>query len=332
MTTQPPTPETIERLGAAVFRSFAMRAGMELDLFTPLTEGPMNVVELAQALNVGSTKLEPLLYSLVDAGLLTVEGERFSNTPESDHFLVRGKPTYMGERHHQFSHQWNATIKTSESIRAGAAQSKVDYHDSTPEQEESIYRGLHPGTIAAGRMLTTMYDFSAYRTLLDLGGGSGGLAIGVAEECPHLHATVGELPEVLAVTQRFISEAETKDRISIMAADALSGSINGSFDAVVMCNFIQVLSQDQARISLKNVIKAVEPGGDLYIVGRVLDDSHLSPTNALNANLFFLNVFDGGQAFTEHQHRDWLAEAGFGTIKRDILPDGRSVIAARKPS
>lgn len=102
MTTQPPTPETIERLGAAVFRSFAMRAGMELDLFTPLTEGPMNVVELAQALNVGSTKLEPLLYSLVDAGLLTVEGERFSNTPESDHFLVRGKPTYMGERHHQF--------------------------------------------------------------------------------------------------------------------------------------------------------------------------------------------------------------------------------------
>ena len=102
MTTQPPTPETIERLRAAVFRSFAMRAGMELDLFTPLTEGPMNVVELAQALNVGSTKLEPLLYSLVDAGLLTVEGERFSNTPESDHFLVRGKPTYMGERHHQF--------------------------------------------------------------------------------------------------------------------------------------------------------------------------------------------------------------------------------------
>ena len=180
MTTQPPTPETIERLGAAVFRSFAMRAGMELDLFTPLTEGPMNVVELAQALNVGSTKLEPLLYSLVDAGLLTVEGERFSNTPESDHFLVCGKPTYMGKRHHQFSHQWNATLKTSESIRAGAAQSKVDYHDSTPDQEGSIYRGLHPGTIAAGRMLTTMYDFSAYRTLLDLGGGSGGLAIGVA--------------------------------------------------------------------------------------------------------------------------------------------------------
>ena len=54
-----------------------------------------------------------------------------------------------------------------------------------------------------------------------------------------------------------------------MAADVLSGSINGSFDAVVMCNFSQVFSQDEARRAMKNVIKAVEPGGKLYIVGGV---------------------------------------------------------------
>ena len=332
MATQPPKPEIIEKLGAAAFPSFAMLAGMQLDLFTPLTDGPMKVVEIAQALGVGSTKLEPLLYSLVDAGLLTVAGGRFSNTTESEHFLVRGKPAYVGDRHEHFSYQWNSTLKTSESIRAGAAQAKLDFHDMTPEQEGALYRGLHPTTLAAGRMLPTMYDFSAYRNLLDLGGGSGGLAIGVTEECPHIRATVGELPEVLAITQSFIAEAGAKDRISVMAADALSGSIKGSFDAVVMCNFIQVLSQDQARSALKNVIKAVEPGGDLYILGRVLDDSHLSPANALNGNLFFLNIYDGGQAYTERQHRDWLAEAGFGSIKRDVLPDGRSVVVARKPS
>lgn len=315
-----------------MFPSFAMRAGMQLDLFTPLTDGPMKVVELAQALDVGSTKLENLLYSLVDAGLLTVEGEYFSNTPESNHFLVRGKPTYMGERHQSFSLQWNSTLKTAESIRTGAAQAKVDFQDMTSEQEELVYRGLHPTTLAAGRILPTMYDFSAYRTLLDLGGGSGGLAIGVTEECPDIHATVGDLPGVLAITQRFIAEAGTKDRISVMAADVLSGSINGLFDAVVMCNLIQVFSQDQARTAIKNVIKAVEPGGDLYIVGRVLDDGRLSPASALNGNLFFLNIYDGGQAYTERQHRDWLAEAGFESIKRDIIPDGRSVIVACRPS
>ena len=61
MTTQPLRPETIEKLEAAVFPSFAMLAGMQLDLFTPLKDGPMTVVELAQALGVGPTKLEPLL-------------------------------------------------------------------------------------------------------------------------------------------------------------------------------------------------------------------------------------------------------------------------------
>lgn len=332
MTTQPLRPKTIEKLEAAVFPSFAMLAGMKLDLFTPLKDGPMNVGELAQALGVGPTKLEPLLYSLVDAELLTVEGKRFSNTPESDHFLVRGKPTYQGGRHEQFSFQWNSTLKTVESIRAGAAQAKLDFHELTPAQEESFYRGLHPASLAAGHMLPNRYDFSGYRNLLDLGGGSGGLAIGVTEECPHIHATVGELPEVVAITQRFIAEAGTKDRLSVMPADLLSGSMNGSFDAVVMCKFIQVLSQEEARSALKNVIKVVEPGGDLYILGRVLDDSRLSPPNALNGNIFFLNIYDGGQAYTEGQHRDWLTEAGFGSMERTLLSDGQSVIVARKPS
>ena len=122
MSTQPPRPETIEKLGAAMYPSFAMLAGMQLDLFTPLKDGPMNVGELAQALGVDSTKLEPLLYCLVAAELLTVEGERFSNTPEADHFLVRGKPAYQGGRHESFSEHWNTTLKTAESIRAGAAQ------------------------------------------------------------------------------------------------------------------------------------------------------------------------------------------------------------------
>ena len=118
----------------------------------------------------------------------------------------------------------------------------------------------------------------------------------------------------LAIAQRFIAETGANDRVFVMAADVLSGSINGPFDAVVICNFIQVFSQDEARRAIKNVIKAVEPGGKLYIVGRVLDDDHLSPASALNSNLFFLNIYDGGQAHTERQHLEWLTDAGFESI------------------
>jgi hypothetical protein len=98
-----------------------------------------------------------------------------------------------------------------------------------------------------------------------------------------------------------------------------------------MKNIIQVLSKDDARSALLNVIKVVKPGGDLYILGRMMDDSHLEPRNALNGNMFFLNIYDGGQGYTEHQHREWLAEAGFGTTERTVSPNGRSVMVARKP-
>jgi hypothetical protein len=59
----------------------------------------MRAEQLAAVLGVGAAKLSPLLYALVAADLLTVEGVRFANTLEADTFLVRGKPTYLGGRH-----------------------------------------------------------------------------------------------------------------------------------------------------------------------------------------------------------------------------------------
>ena len=61
------------------------------------------------------------------------------------------------------------------------------------------------------------------------------------------------------------------------------------------------------RPVLRYVGQIVEPGGVLYIVGQMLDNSRLSPPETVAGNLFFLNVFDEGQAYTEQEHRDWLA-------------------------
>ena len=61
MTSSAPRPETIEKLASAVYPSFAMLAGMQLDLFTPLKDGPMNAEQVAEALGVDPAKLAPLL-------------------------------------------------------------------------------------------------------------------------------------------------------------------------------------------------------------------------------------------------------------------------------
>ena len=64
MTTQPPRPEIIDRLGGGVYPSYAMLAGMNLDLFTPLGNGSKNTEQIASAIGVGADKLKPLLYAL----------------------------------------------------------------------------------------------------------------------------------------------------------------------------------------------------------------------------------------------------------------------------
>ena len=331
MTSTTPRPETIDKLASAVYPSFAMLAGMQLDLFTPLKDGPLTHEQLAKALSVRQDKLQPLLYALVVAGLLIVDGERFANTPEADHFLVQGRPTYRGSTHEGLLNEWNAILKTAETIRVGSPQARIDYSSASRERLETSACGRHAQTLAAARDLLARYDFSSYRSLLDVGGGSGGLAITVAEAFPHLRTTVVDLPTTIPITQRYITEAHAADRVQAMGADVVSGPLMGSFDVAVLRSFVQVLSPDQARRALRNVSQVIEPGGAIYIDGQIIDNSRISPLETVGFNLFFLNVFDQGQAYTEQEYREWLAEAGFVGFRRVILPNKRSIVTARKP-
>lgn len=326
----PPEPKTIEKLAVAVFPSLALLAGMQLEVFTPLRDGPMSAEQLAAGLGVRVDKLRPLLYALVAAELLTLEGERFGNTAEAQAFLVRGQPTYLGARADNFAMQWQATLQTAASIRTGRPQAKTDFARMSSEALTALYRGMAPATLAAGRELVRRYDFSAARTLLDVGGGAGGLARALTEAYPQLHATVVDLPNVTPITQRLLEEAGTSERVYVLTADVVQEPLTGSYEVAVMRAFLQVLSPAHARRALHHVSQVLVPGGALYIIGQVLDDSRLSPLDTVTRNLFFVNICEDGQAYTEGEHHAWLREAGFEGFARVPLPEGASIISARK--
>jgi hypothetical protein len=223
-------PTTIQHLASAVYPSFAMLAGMQLDVFTPLKDGPLTAAQLAAALRVNAEKLSRLLYALVTAHLLTVEGDRFANTPEATHFLVKGQPTYVGGRHENFSEVWENLLHTAETIRTGVPQCKKDFATTSPEDQLHFLRGLHPGTLANGRELAARYDFSPYIMLADVGGGSGGMALALTDAYPHLRATVIDLPTVTPITQQFLAAAGAADRVQVVAADVVNAPVPGTYD------------------------------------------------------------------------------------------------------
>jgi ubiquinone/menaquinone biosynthesis C-methylase UbiE len=321
----------IEKMATSVYLPFALLAGMQLDLFSSLKDEPMSAEQTAANLGVASAKLKPLLYALVVAGYLTVDSEVFSNTDAANRYLVKGSPSWVGDIHELLSTMWSAALKTAESIRTGSPQAKLDYSDMSQDNLRQFFQGEHPYAVEYGQDLVKRYDFSAYSSLLDVGGGSGGLAIAVTEACPHIQATVVDLPKITPVTHIYIDEAGAGNRVKVVSADVVRDPLPGSYDAAVMSAFIQVLSPDDARSAVQNVSKVMNPGGEIYIRGYgIIDDSRTSPQKLVGFNLVYINVYDEGQAYTEQEHRDWLEESGFGDFMRTILEDGSSIITARK--
>jgi len=133
----------------------------------------------------------------------------------------------------------------------------------------------------------------------------------ITRECPHITATVIEVPGVAPITQRIIDRAELNGRVEVAVGDVLQGLTAGPYDVVVLRALIQVLSPDNAVRGLTNIRPTVKPGDAMFVVGHVVENSRLSPALAVGFSRMTLNIYDEGQACTRQEHLDWPIEAGF---------------------
>ena len=329
-TSTPPSREPIDRISHAVPTPMALRAALQLDLFTALADGPMTVEELADALGVKPRRLKMLLYALVVAEFLELSDGRFTNSAISDYYLVKGRPQYTGGIHGLWTELWTGMLQTAESIRTDIPQAKIDFEEMSQAELTGFLKGLHGSASADGRYLAKNQIFSKARHIVDVGGGSGGVAISLCQEHSHLVATLIELPAVVPIAREMIAEAGLGDRITAETADILGKPLEGEFDIAIARNLFQVLSAKECQKTAVNIAAALPAGGTFFVIGRICDDTRLSPVNTVNLNLVFLNLFDNGEAYTESEYRCWLESANFVDITREQLRDGGSIMTARK--
>jgi len=323
-------PETIERLQSAVPSALAMLAGMQLDLFTLLGEGPRSAAQLAEALGAAEDRLARLLFALVATGLLERRDEGFANTAEADRFLVRGRPDFQGGGHELLAQIWSAVLRTAQSLRSGAPAALHDFVDASDEEMMAMLRGMHPYAAAGARDLAARFDLSGARSLIDIGGGSGGLVLTLCETYPDLRGTLLELPRNARLAKAFMS-GTAGARVTIEAGDITAAPPRGEYDIAVLRALVQVLGRAEAAKAITHAAAALRPGGALYILGSgILDDDRLGPSAAVFLNITLMNVYRSGMAYTEAEHRAWLEATGCGEIRRTVLPSGGSIIAAVK--
>ena len=250
-------PETINALADAVYPAMAMLAGMKLDLFTPLRNGLLTTEEIAGELGLPPRQLGQLLYALVDAGLMTVTDGRFSNCDEAARFLVKGAQDYYGSRHLNFSLKWSALLKTADSVISDGPQARLDFSAMSAGELEDFYSGSYVTALSAGKGLAARYDFSSCRNLVDVAGGSGGLSVGITESYPNIQATVVDFPSTVPITRQYVQAAGASHRVGAQAGNVVESTFLGSYDVAILSNFIQVLSEDQARDALRHVFVSV---------------------------------------------------------------------------
>jgi O-methyltransferase domain/Dimerisation domain len=324
-------PETIERLQAGASEAFALLAGMQLEVFTHLADGPREVGELAAALGVAEERLTRLLYALAVCGLLERRGGAFANGPEAAKFLVRGLPHYIGGTHELLSQLWHADLLTARSIRTGRPAALHDFAGASDEEMAAMLRGMHDYAVASGRDLLRRFDFSGCGSVVDIGGGSGGLVATLCAAHQTMRGTLFDLPRTVALAPAILKETRGGDRVALEAGDILAGRPKETYDAAVLRALVQVLAPNDAARAIANAAAALRRDGAIYIIGAgILDDDRMGPKSAVFMNLTFMNLYRAGASYTEAQHAEWLSAAGCHGLERIVLRTGSSIILARK--
>lgn len=331
MTTR--TPEWSDVLGhlGGYFTAVAVLVAMQLDVFTPLARGPRTYDELAKDLAVDPRRLRMLLTTLASTDLVILSDGHVANSTLAAEFLVKGQPKYMGGVHELYSDLFSAVLTTSESVRAGTARSEHDWESLPDAQLRAGLRGLNAGAAAQGRAIAREHGFERFTTILDVGGGGAGFAMGACEVCPTLSAQVVELSRVAQIAQEFVAAAGLESRIKAISHDIVAAPLGEMYPAAVVRNLLQVMSPDRAQQVLENVARSLQPDGEIYVIGQIIDDDLRGPRGAVNYNLVFLNIYRDGEAYPEALYREWLAASSFVDVtRRQLSGSSLSMITARR--
>lgn len=329
-------PASILRLGMAFCSSKILMSAVELRVFDALSGGGATEPELRERLGLHPRGSREFLNALVRLGLLRVEDGRYANTPASDRYLVESAPTSIGRFIRRADRVlYPAWAGFTESLRTGESQIEGHGDDNMfkalyerPERMRDFIAMMDALTGTLGPELAGLIDWSAYRTVVDVGGARGNLAAMLVKAHPHLEAAVFDLPPVEAAFRDHVAELGLEDRLSFHGGDFFADPLPPA-DAIVLGHVLEDWDAERRRLLVRKAHEALHPGGALIVYDPMLDDER-SPLVNLLTSLTMLVVTHGGSEYSVDQCEGWMREAGFVSTEVHWLESNDAVVVARK--
>jgi hypothetical protein len=313
-------------------QSAVLLTALELGLFTQISRGAHTPDEIAGALEMTETNAERLLTACAALGLVLRDGERFTNAPDVERFLVEGGRGYAGP--------WllAAGKERKRWFGLGDALRRMDpprvlgmYETFSVEQARALHEATYSIGMGAGRRFVRQVDLSSRRLILDLGGGSGCYSICAANAHPQIRAIVFDLPPVAVVAEEFIAKHGLSERISAVGGDFTADDLPGGADVAIMASNLPQYGAELVRRVVSRVHDALAPGGEMHLIGEMLRPEKDGPPGPALWGLAEALEHSTGVAHSEREVVEYLQGAGFRDVSvNEFVPGSLTRVTGTK--
>lgn len=328
---------------AAVFEAFtayqrtgAIKAAIEMDLFTGLGEGLGTAEELAKRCQTSERGMRILCDYLVAIGFLVKADRRYGLTPQSAMFLDRRSPAYIGTGVHFLTSPWLVDLfkDVASAVRKGgtvmdAGGALAPEHPLWTE----FARTMAPLARLTAQLLANLLqaDTGHRCRVLDVAAGHGLFGIAVAQRNPRAEVVALDWPNVLAIAEENAKDAGVAERFRTISGDALTVDYGTGYDLVLLANFLHHLDWHGCEKLLGKVRRALKPSGLAVTLEFIPDEDRVTPTESAGIALTMLVSTSGGDAYTFSEYEEMFRRAGFSSSELHSLPPSfQRVVIAKK--
>lgn len=299
-------------------QSAALKAAVEIDLFSAIGEGIQTAQALAQRCQASERGVRILADFFCVQGMLTKDGDRYGLAPDAALFLDRKSPAYMGGMtgflgakniRSQFDSLTEAVRKGG--VAATAAGSTEDEYEGWVDFAQSMEAMMGP----AAQQIAAMVNGGKSEPIkvLDVAASHGMFGFMIAKQNAAARITALDWENVLAVTRANAERWGVSDRVTTIAGDAFAVDLAGPYDVILLTNLLHHFDHEANVRLLKRMKAALKPGGRVITLELVPNEDRISPPMPATFSLIMLASTPAGDAYTFAEFERMFAEAGFAS-------------------
>jgi hypothetical protein len=333
-----PSPEGIMQLGMGFWASKTLLSAIELELFTELAKHPEELSAVQSRLGLHHRSARDFLDALVALGMLQREDGVYRNTAETDLFLDKAKPSYIGGVLEMANHRlypfWGGL---TDALRTGNPQNETSHGQeplfetlyADPARLKEFLGAMTGVSHGANMRIAQAFPWKEYSTFADIGTAQGDLVVQIAEANDHLKGVGFDLPVVEPIFEEYVSTSSAADRISFTGGDFFADPLP-SADVILMGHVLHDWGLDDKRMLVGKVYDALPEGGAFVVYEALIDDERRQNAFGLLMSLNMLIETDEGFDYTGADCQAWMAEAGFRESRVEHLVGPDSMVIGIK--